>query len=159
MSKKDSAVLIGHRDCFGLDQECVEYALRSLISDGIRCFYNGGMGAFDRLCARLIHNLKAEFPDIRQYLVIPYLSFHVDDAVLYDEILFPEILERKTFQSAIPARNRYMVQQASHALCYVDHRWGGAAKTYEYAVRSGCKVIQLGHYRCENTKKQSQRTC
>ena len=120
MLKAHSAVLIGHRDCFGLDQKSVEYALRSLISDGICCFYNGGMGNFDHLCARLIHSLKAEFPDIRQYLVIPYLSFHVDDAALYDEVLFPEILEKNHSEAPyLPEIATWCTRPVTHSVTLI----------------------------------------
>lgn len=38
-----------------------------------------------------------------------------------------------------------MVDHAAYALCYVTHRWGGAAKTYEKAVKQGLKMINLGN--------------
>lgn len=53
-------------------------------------------------------------------------------------------LDEKRVQAAIPARNRFLVNHSAYALCYVDHDWGGAAKTYRLAVRQGLQVINLG---------------
>lgn len=152
MEKEHSAVCIGHRECFGVDEKALEDALLDLMASGVRFFYNGGMGGFDLLCARMVWKLKQRFPEVRQYLVIPYLSMRVSNREYYDEVIFPEGFERYSFKSAITARNRYMVRQAAHAVCYIEHGWGGAAKTYAFAVRQGCRVIQLGKYQY-NTKK------
>lgn len=148
MEREHSALFIGHKDCFGLREEELETLLMSLIERGVVYFWNGGMGHFDMLCARKIWTLKERFPAIRQYLVIPYLSFRMQCKEYFDEVIYPEGFERYSFQSAIPARNRYMVQQAAYAVCYVEHGWGGAAQTYGYAVRNGCQILQLGKYRC-----------
>ena len=48
-------------------------------------------------------------PHIKNYLVIPYLSFNVYDKELFDSIIYPDGFEKYNFKSAIPARNRYMV--------------------------------------------------
>ena len=34
-----------------------------------------------------------------------------------------------------------MVNKSDYIICYVEHSWGGAAKTYEYARRQ--KHIQI----------------
>ena len=47
-------------------------------------------------------------------------------------------------KAAIPARNRYMVEHAAYALCYIEHTWGGAAQTYKMAVKKGLTVLNLG---------------
>lgn len=45
----------------------------------------------------------------------------------YDTILYPEGFETHHFKEAIPARNRYRVDHAAYALCFVEHSRGGAA--------------------------------
>lgn len=57
---------------------------------------------------------------------------------------YPEGFEKYHFKAAILERNRFMVNHSSYALCYVDHDWGGAAKTYRLAVRQGLRIINLG---------------
>ncbi|MBQ6829541.1 MAG: DUF1273 domain-containing protein [Clostridia bacterium] len=136
-------VFIGHRDCYGLSASQIETAIRACICQGSTEFYSGGQGAFDRLCARCVFELKKEFPQIRNILVIPYLSFSVFNPALFDDILFPEELEQLPFKAAIPRRNQYMVKQASVAVCYITHTWGNAFKTYTLAQKKGMKIINL----------------
>ena len=58
--------------------------------------------------------------------------------------IYPEGFEKYHFKAAIPARNRYLVDNAAYALCYVTHGWGGAAQTLERAQKKGLTIINLG---------------
>lgn len=58
--------------------------------------------------------------------------------------IYPEGFEKYHFKAAIPARNRYLVDNSAYAICYVTHDWGGAAKTYQRAVKKGLTIIKLG---------------
>ena len=89
-------------------------------------------------------NSKKEYPHINNYLVIPYLSFNVYNKELFDSIIYPDGFEKYHFKSAIPARNRYMVDNSGYAICFVTHSWGGAAKTFERAKRKKLRIINLG---------------
>lgn len=144
MLRETTATFIGHRDCTGLDRDQVRQAVRRLIEQSVTDFLCGGMGGFDQICARTVFDCKADFPQIRSYLVIPYLSFRIDCKEYYDGVLYPDGFERYHFKAAIPARNRYLVEHAAYALCFVEHGWGGAAKTYALACREGLTVINLG---------------
>lgn len=101
-------------------------------------------GAFDWLCARQVYQAKQQYSEVECLLVIPYLSFRIRERKYFDDILDPEGFEKYHFKAAIPERNRFMVNHSSWALCYVDHDWGGAAKTYRLAVRQGLQIINLG---------------
>lgn len=81
---------------------------------------------------------------MRRILVIPYLSFRIQERKYFDEVLYPEGFEKYHFKAAIPAKKRFLVNHSAYTLCYVDHDWGGAAKTYRLAVRQGLQVINLG---------------
>lgn len=131
---------------YGLSKDDVEAALISLIQNGVTEFLSGGQGGFDRLCAGYVDRLKLQYPEIKNYLVIPYLSFRVFEPELFDEIIYPDGFEKYYFKAAIPAGNQYMVDHAAHAVCYVDHGWGGAAKTYEAVVKANLHIINLGRY-------------
>ena len=109
-------VFIGHSECYGLSTSHLLCTIRSCIDQGATEFYSGGQGGFDRICARCVFELKAEFTHIRNILVIPYLSFRVVNRELFDEILFPEELDNLYFTYAIPRRNRYMVNNADCAI-------------------------------------------
>lgn len=139
-----TAVCIGHGDCFGLSDEQIRLEAQKMIEQGVTCFLNGGMGNFDWQCAHIIHKLKEQYPDITQFLVIPYLDFNIREKKYFDEIIYPEGFEKYPYKAAIPARNRYMVDHAQFALCYVTHDWGGAAQTYERAVKKNLTIVNLG---------------
>ena len=73
--KENTATFIGHRQCTGLDTEKLRNEIEGLVQKGVCNFLNGGMGSFDWTCARIVHDMKGKYPQIRSYLVIPYLSF------------------------------------------------------------------------------------
>lgn len=150
MSKENTAVFIGHNECYGVTSEQIKEAIVSLIDKGVTEFLSGGQGGFDRLCGRCVYELKKEYPHISNYLVIPYLSFNVYNNELFDSIIYPDDFEKYHFKAAIPARNKFMVDNASYAICYVNHGWGGAAKTYERAKKKGLNIINFGNYDFES---------
>ena len=117
--------------------------VKKLIASGVTDFLNGGMGGFDWMCARVVFDLKKSYLQIRNYLVIPYLTFNIAEPKYFDDIIYPEGFE-KYHLAAIPARNRYLVDNAAYALCYVTHGWGGAAQTLERAQKKGLTIINLG---------------
>ena len=143
MSRQETAVFIGHNECYGISLSDVEKAIIPLIEKGVTDFLSGGQGGFDWMCARCVKKIKQEYPQIRNILVIPYLTFSIFDEKCFDEIIYPDGFEKYYFKAAIPARNRYMVNNAAYAVCYVRHSWGGAAKTYEYAKHNLLQIINL----------------
>ncbi|CAK7024078.1 MAG: hypothetical protein EUB_02258 [Eubacterium sp.] len=144
MSKETTATFIGHKDCYSVKSEDVRTEIIKLIDAGVTDFLSGGMGSFDWMCARIVHDLKETYPQINNYLVIPYLSFHIAEESYFDSIIYPEGFEKYHFKAAIPARNKYLLDHSAYALCYVTHGWGGAAQTYERAIKKGLKIINLG---------------
>ena len=141
-----SAVFIGHGVCYNFPEERLKEILIENIKNGVTHFYSGGQGDFDVLCARTVYRLKERYPHIKNYLVIPYLSFNVFDKTIFDEIIFPDFLEKYHFKAAIPQRNRYMVNCTDVAICYIQHGWGNAFKTFEYATRKKLKIINISNY-------------
>ena len=146
---ENAALFIGHSECYGISAEQVEPIIIDLINQGVYIFYSGGQGGFDRLCAGCVYRLKKKYPQIKNYLVIPYLTFSIFDKNIFDEIIYPEGFEKYHFKAAIPARNKYMIDNASTAVCYVNHGWGGAAQTYNKALKKNLKIINLGTYKGE----------
>lgn len=116
--------------------------LRILLDQGNHKFYLGGYGDFDLLAAKVLHELKSEYPEIESILILPYLDRKVD-ASLYDSTIYPP-LENVPKRFAISRRNKWMIEKADILIACVDHDWGGAAKTLEYAVKKGLQIINLG---------------
>lgn len=141
-----TAVFIGHSECYGLSKEELRKTIIRCIDKGVTYFLSGGQGGFDRLCANTVYGLKKDYPHIKNILVIPYLSFNVFDKELFDEIIFPDNFEKYSFKAAIPQRNKYMVKKSSVAICYVNHGWGNAVNTYNYAKNKKLKIINLSTY-------------
>lgn len=150
MRREQTATFIGHKQCYGITKEIVRAEIEKLIQAGITDFLSGGMGSFDWICARAVYDLKKDYPFINNYLVIPYLSFNILEKEFFDSIIYPEGFEKYHFKAAIPARNKYLVDNAAFALCYVTHDWGGAAQTYARAVKKGLTIVNLGE---KNEKK------
>lgn len=141
--REKTATFIGHNECYGVDHNAIRTEVISLIEKGVTDFLNGGMGGFDWLCARVVHELKKDYPQIRNYLVIPYLTFSIQNKDLFDDILYPDGFEKYHFKAAIPKRNRYLIENSAYAICYVKHGWGGAAKTYEMAKKQKIEIIDV----------------
>ncbi len=139
----DGAVFIGHNDCYGISAEKLEKEIIKCVNEGVTVFFNGGQGGFDRLSAGIIYKLKKIYPNIKNVLVIPYLNFRIFDREIFDEIIYPEGFERLHFKSAIIEKNKYMVDNSKYAICFVSHSWGGAYKTYEYALIKGLDIRNL----------------
>ncbi len=137
------AVFIGHNECFGVSTQQLNNAITDCIKNGITTFISGGQGGFDRLCATSVYKFKEKYPQIKNILVIPYLSFNIFDKTIFDEVIFPPEFEKYHFKSAIPKRNRYMIDISDAAICFIDHNWGNAVKTYEYAKKKKLKIVNL----------------
>ena len=114
-------------------------ALDRFIHEEKLTFYLGDCGGFDRMAASVVREKKKLNPSAQSVLVIPYLNRQYDEKS-YDYTLYPP-LENVPFRFAISKRNKWMVSEADVVIAYVTHGWGGAAKTLEYARRSGKKVI------------------
>lgn len=144
MEKNKTVVFIGHSNC-NITIEKISPIIELEIKKGIKYFLNGGQGTFDRLCARAVYNLKSKNPDIKNILVIPYRDFKIFDKTLFDEIISPNVDydSNISYKSAIPKRNKYMIENARTAICYINHISGGAYKTYKLAEKKNLFVINI----------------
>lgn len=52
-----TATFIGHKDCYGVQEEVVRSYIIELIESGVTEFLCGGMGSFDWMCARIVYRL------------------------------------------------------------------------------------------------------
>jgi len=116
--------------------------IHELLRAGYRTFYLGGYGDFDNLAAAVLCEFKEVYPDLERLLIIPYIDREYNTAQ-YDGTLYPP-LENVPKRFAISRRNKWTIEQASVLIAYVDHNWGGAAKTLEYAVKKKLQIINLG---------------
>ena len=123
-------------------KQWLQTVCQELILQGADEFYLGGYGAFDSLCASVLRELKSENDYIQLILVLPYLNSRIiTDG--YDETIYPP-LESVPKKFAILRRNEWMVQESDIVVAYVNHGWGGAAKTLQYARRKRKRIILYG---------------
>ena len=138
--KTKSCCFAGHADV--RSNEIIELRLKNEIinlieNEGVTTFYNGAKGGFDMLCARCVNELKKEYPQIKSCWVLAYMpkendEQHQEIARLFDEAIYPN-LERVPPRVAILKRNEWMVDNSDFLIAYIEHTWGGAYKTLEYA--------------------------
>lgn len=141
MTKK-ICTFAGHSKIYGDDtiKERLKKEIKNLIENcGVNTFYNGGKGQFDLLCAECANELKNDYPFIKSYLILAYMpgkknQFDADFYKNFDDTLYPEI-EKVPPKFAIIKRNEWMVDKSDFLISYVEHNWGGAYRTLEYAAK------------------------
>ena len=133
----------GHSD-YIYDEEKkrkLENTIIDCLNKGATDFWLGGYGTFDLMSASVVKNLKLKYKGIRSVLVIPYISKDYDKN-LYDCSTYPPI-EHIPLRFAITERNKWMVDKSDIVISGVMRSYGGAAKTLEYAKRSGKHIISI----------------
>lgn len=142
----------GHREIFenGIQKRITE-AVRELIESEMSiCFFTGGMGEFDQICARVVRGLKKEYPhkEIQLVLVEPYMKQRINTCgtilhKAYDEIYVPIELAGCHYKQAITLRNRWMIEHSQYMIAYVFRKTGGAYSSMKYAEKKGLVVRNL----------------
>lgn len=125
-----------------------ENAEKLIKEQGVKEFWCGNYGAFDKLSACVIRNLKQIYKDITLVLVIPYVINEINDCKEqyykeYDEILLANIPKSTPKKYHIIKANQYMIDNSDFLISYVLHNWGGAVKTLEYAKKKKIEIINL----------------
>ncbi len=135
----NACAFIGHRDCFPSMYETLFKTIKTLIvGKDILTFYVGCNGSFDFLVRKALDELKKEFQDLNYYIVISYLH-EAKNFPDQNNTLYPEGIESTPYKYAILWRNKWMVNRCDYLICYINHLFGGAASTYEYAKRKNKK--------------------
>lgn len=139
-----SCAFFGHRDYnYKGYRDKLEDAIKYLIDIGVTEFYSGNRGAFDRFCAHTVWNLKDEYPEIKNILVLSYLP---DEKFKlprwYDEAVY--LLDKKVPpRFAISHTNRKLVQTVNYIIVGINHKYGGAWSVYKYAKKCLCSTLNI----------------
>ena len=70
----------------------------------------------------------------------------------YDEIIAladeVECLSEAYYRGCMYARNRFMVDNSSHCICYLNENTGGTAYTARYAEEQGLQIVNIAPFSC-----------
>ncbi len=145
----------GHSKCLLSDneKEYLENCLLKIINDNADCtFYLGHYGNFDYYCFEILSKLKLIYKDIQLVFVTPYITkgyFKLEKlSTECDETLYPPI-ENVPPRYAIIRRNMWMVENSNLLVCYINHTFGGAYKTYKYAINKKITTINIYNQKTE----------
>ncbi len=140
-----SCAYFGHRAYhYAPMRETIKEILTHLIvHDGVTEFYSGYRGDFDVICSELVHDLKAEYPEIKLWMV---LAYHPQEGFrlppLFDGSLY--LLERNVPRRyAILETNQCLVDRVDVILSGAVHDFGGAVKAIAYAEKRHKKIVYL----------------
>ena len=143
----------GHRNCPDTIKPALRAAIEKLITEHeADTFYAGNHGGFDACVRSTLRQLQREHPHIRYAVVLAYLPTGNNQFQNSSDTMFPEGLEVGPPQFAIARRNKWLLNQADHVICYIQHSWGGAYKFAKSAKQRGINVINL----CDSPVLQSE---
>lgn len=138
----------GHSDCSNEIREELLKTINELIKEeNVDKFYVGNNGFFDQLVISVLDEIKTENININFFVVLSQMPSVKNHFIInhYDTIL-PDGIEYVYPKFAIIYRNKWMVKKSDFVITYINHPQGGAARFYEYAIKQGKNVINLGSY-------------
>lgn len=134
----------GHKDTPEDVKPALCAAIEELITQcGVSTFYVGNQGAFDAYVRSALRQFSGKYPHIRYAVVLAYMPGHQTEHHDFSDTIFPEGIEEVHPRYALDWRNRWMLRESQYIVCYIHHRWGGAAKYVQMALRQGKTVINL----------------
>lgn len=156
INRSKTACFSGHRD---LPPDCTELSanleksITKLIEQGVIFFGNGGAVGFDTLAAETVLKLKNQFPRIRLIMVLPCppeqqsLKWNEEQKKRYYKILDRSdkirILSPQYSDGCMLARDRYLIDNSGHLICYLRRQRGGTFYTVGYAEYRGLDILRL----------------
>ena len=137
----------GHKDAPAEVKPSLFAAIEELITEhGVETFYVGNQGSFDAYVRSALQQFSRKYPHIQYAVVLAYIPGHQTEYDAFSDTMLPEGIEAVHPRYALDFRNRWMLRQSQYVICYIHHRWGGAAKYVQMALRQGKAVINL----CDN---------
>lgn len=155
--RENCCCFTGHRKIPPREGLLVRRRLRAeiarLCEEGVNVFLAGGAIGFDTLAAQEVVRIRAEgIYRVYLVLVLPCLGqenrWTERDAAVYRRLLrqADEVIYTgdEYTRGCMFVRNRYMVDNSTHCLCYLtDAASGGTVYTVKYAKDNGLEVKNL----------------
>lgn len=154
--QQKSCCFTGHRvipaeDALWLRQQ-VRQEVAALSRQGFEVFFSGGARGFDTIAAQEVLRLREEgLPRLRLVLALSFWgqdqNWPAKDSAAYQELIRQAdvviYVSNHYKKDCYLLRDRYMVDNSSFCLCYLNRRWGGTAYTVRYAQLQGLPVLNL----------------
>jgi hypothetical protein len=137
--------LIGHRDAPVALLEKLEKAIAAAIAEyGVTEFVVGQYGAFDKMAASCLAEVKKTYPEIRLVLLLPY---HPSERAVvlpvgFDGSFYPPGMEAVPRRLAIVRANEYMAKHCDLLIGYAVLQNSNPGRIIRKAC-PGCTVINL----------------
>lgn len=153
--KKRTVCFTGHRKIPSEQINALALRLKSIVIDlieqGYLYFGAGGALGFDTLAAKIILELKINYPQIKLILVLPCLSqaenWNVSDKKVYERLKISAdkvvYTSNRYTKGCMHKRNRHLIDNSSVCICYLIKNTGGTAYTVEYAKRKNLLIINV----------------
>lgn len=129
----------------------VRSAVIRLIEQDVRYFGAGGALGFDTLAAQMILELRDEYPLIKLILVLPCegqtKGWVAEDVTVYEQIRASAdkvvCLSPHYYRGCMQQRNRHLVDNSKHCICFLTKCRGGTAYTVDYARTNSLSVVNV----------------
>ena len=97
----------------------------------------------------VVRKLKSKYSDIELDLILPYVTKTINEYremyyKEYDHMIIADMPENTPVRYRILKCNQFMIEQSDFLIAYVNHSFGGAAKTLEYARKK--KQIEIFNF-------------
>ena len=154
--KEKTCCFTGHRE-ITLPVETIQYnlekQLKRLISSGVIYYGAGGALGFDTLAALTIIKMRNIYPEIKLILVLPCKEqtkgWNSNDIEIYNYILNQAdkvvYISENYYPGCMHKRNRHLVDNSSHCICYLEKNTGGTAYTVNYAKEKGLTIYNVAN--------------
>ncbi len=136
-----------------------------IIEKKVDTFLFGSKSEFDRLCLRVVTELKRTYPHIRRIYVraeFPYVdkSYTTNLLKRYDRTYYPERMIQAG-KAAYVERNYEMIDNSHYCVIYYDENYrpprrknskrdlcdyqpnSGTKRAYDYAQKKGLKIVNI----------------
>ena len=141
-----SCFFLGHREAPDSIRGSVYDAVERLITEyGVKEFYAGNYGHFDRMAQGALRRAKSRHPDITLRLLVPY---HPGERAVtvpkgFDGTFYPPGMETVPRRFAIARANRTMLSCCDYLITYVWHPASSAREQLAFAARRGIHIENL----------------
>lgn len=129
----------------------IKKEIEKLIKDGYNRFICGGALGFDTICALSVLKAKKNHPEIKLILALPCEDqtekWQQKDKDVYEKIKKESdqviYLSKSYYKGCLLKRNRYMVDNSSCCIYFLNKDYGGTAYTVRYATEKGLKMKNI----------------